>query len=92
MDLSNDYKYVSDLFNSEMNCHEHVPVAVMMDSKRIDNLTYLFKFTDLTSETISNYFNHCATSDNFKWYRERSQFDLTWYLSTDAYKIAKERK
>jgi len=87
-----NYDYVIELFNDSMACHGEVPQAVMMDKQRIENIEFLFSNTDLNSDSLENYFNHCSTSESFAWFRERNQFDLTWYLSTDAYKRAKERK
>lgn len=88
----NDYDYIIELFNNAMSVHGEVPQAVMMDEQRIKNLEFLFSNTDLNPDNVSNYFEHCSSSESFRWYRERNQFDLTWYLSADAYKIAKERK
>ena len=83
-ELAEDFDYVISDFNSAMAKHETVPTATLMDHKRITNIKNLIAKTNLTAESVGKYFKYASACESVKWQIDHG-FDLTWFLSEEAY-------
>jgi len=83
-ELAEDFDYVISDFNSAMARHETVPTATLMDHKRITNIKNLITKTNLTAESVGKYFKYASACESVKWQIDHG-FDLTWFLSEEAY-------
>lgn len=92
VDLNIEYKYALDSFNNEMK-NTNVPLAERITEKRADLIKALYAKTNLTPDTICNYFHFVATSSKFNWERGEAgsdPLDMTYFLTESAYNKARE--